>query len=727
MIRLNDIVDKVNSYLYLNESEVDLINRAYIYSAKVHTGQTRSSGEPYLSHPLEVTNILANMELDVSSIVTGLLHDTVEDTLTDLEDIENLFGEEIAFLVDGLTKISKIPFSSNIERQAESFRKLILATANDIRVVVIKLADRLHNMRTLQHLPKQRQMRIAEETFEIYAPLARRFGINWMTTELEDLSFKFTNPKEFKRLSTLISEKKNEWSQYINDVKKKLQDKLTEYGIKSEVTGRFKHNYSIYKKMNSYNVGIDKVYDIMAFRIITESIKECYEALGAIHSSWKPIPGRFKDYIALPKGNGYQSLHTIVIGPDGDQMEIQIRTRKMHDIAEYGVAAHWKYKEGEKENGDKASVYYTLRQLLEWKDIKDPNEYMEAIKGELISNVVYVFTPKGDLKELPSGATPVDFAYSIHTEVGNHCVRATANGNLVPLDHRLKTGDTIEIITSKDKKPNRDWLNFVTTSRAKTKIKSWLRNDQSKRAEKDGKPICERKFKQNNLNFQKISESPKFLKLLSKLRCNSLKDLFVAVGFGSISVNDIVNEFLPEKELLKDKKKEDRIEKIVKTLNKNRGNDVLVKGYGDVMIRIGNCCSPLPGEKIVGFITRGKGITIHKEDCPQLLEVDPDRRIDVEWDKDYQQLRTASIKVVCEDKPGMLSSITSSFSVCKINISKAEMISTNIESAVGSFDIMVQDVNQLDNVINAIKKLKGVKKVERVLNKDTKQKDATQI
>ncbi len=715
MIRLNDIIEQVNSYLYVSDTDVELIKKAYVYSAKVHAGQTRSSGEPYLSHPLEVSGILVEMKLDVSSIITGLLHDTVEDTLATPEEIETLFGSEVAFLVDGVTKISQLPYTTNIERQAEGFRKLILATAKDIRVVLVKLADRLHNMRTLQHLSESRQKRIAKETFDIYAPLAHRLGINWVANELEDLSFKFLNPDEYERLSKLITERRQEWEKHVDDIKNIIDKKLLEFDINADVTGRFKHIYGIYRKMQSQNIEFESVYDVIAFRIITNSLRECYEALGAVHSSWKPVPGRFKDYIALPKGNGYQSLHTTVIGPFGERMEIQIRTRAMHDIAEYGVASHWKYKEGGMEKGGTYEIYSTLRQLLEWKDIKDPTEYMEAIKGELISEVVYVFTPQGDLMELPSGATPVDFAYSVHTEVGNACMRAVVNGKLVPLNHQLRTGDTVEIVTSNDKHPNRDWLKFVVTSRAKTKIRSWLRNEERTQSEIVGKSICERKFKQHGLDFQSMLKNGELEQALSELKFKDEKEMYLAVGFGKISATDVLKRVLPTDKIHTAPEKESRIEKIIRTITRTSEGGVLISGYNDVMIRFANCCSPLPGEQITGYITRGKGITIHKDDCPRLLDVDHARRIEVEWDSNFKGLRPARIVVMCVDRPGILSNITSSFSSSEINISKAEIHSTDMDTAVGTFDVVVSDLDQLENVMKSIKQVEGVKSVERMV------------
>jgi GTP diphosphokinase / guanosine-3',5'-bis(diphosphate) 3'-diphosphatase len=713
MLRLNDIVEKVNSYL--PEADVEVIKKAYVYSAKVHAGQMRSSGEPYLSHPLEVAGILADIRLDVSSVVTGLLHDTIEDTLAKPEEIEALCGKEIALLVDGVTKISQLPFTSRIEEQAENFRKLILATAKDVRVILVKLADRLHNMRTLEHLPEERRRRIAKETFEIYAPLAHRLGIYWMRTELEDLSFRFLNPEEYGNLLRLIAKKKKEWEKYVDEVKSILGKKLTEFGIKAEITGRFKHIYGIYSKMQAQNLEFDQVHDVIAFRIIASSLRECYEALGSVHSTWKPVPGRFKDYIALPKGNGYQSLHTTVIGPFGERMEIQIRTRRMHEIAEYGIAAHWKYKEGKIEAAESDKIYAGLRQLLEWKDIKDPAEFLEAVKGELIPNMVYVFTPKGDLKELPNGATPVDFAYSIHTEIGNRCTRARANGKLVPLSYGLKSGDTVEIITLPDRQPSRDWLKFVVTSRAKTKIRSWLRIEEREQSKVVGRSICERKFKQHRLDFQKMLKADEIKTALGELGFKDIDEFYLAVGFGKISVTELLKRILPKEKMESPPEKESRLERIIRTLTRSTKSGVLVKGYDDVMIRFGNCCAPLPGENIIGYITRGRGITIHKHDCSQLLDVDPVRKIDVEWDRSFKGPRPARIEVICADRPGVLSSITRSIASSDVNISKAEIHSTDDDRAIGTFEVAVSDLGQLEGLMKSIKKVKGVISVERIL------------
>ena len=718
MIRSNDIIDKVNSYTTISDSEMESIRASYVYSAKVHAGQKRVSGEPYLSHPLEVSAILADMKLDVASVITGLLHDTIEDTLATKEEIEDLFGKEVSFLVDGVTKISRLSFNSEVEEQAESFRKLILATAKDIRVILVKLADRLHNMRTLEHLQSDKQQRISKETFDIYAPLAHRLGIYWLRTELEDLSFKYLKSEEYKKIYSLIQKKKKEWDKYIEEVKSLLYTKLEESNIESEISGRMKHAFGIYNKMINQNIEFDKVYDVIAFRIITDSVNRCYEALGLVHSVWKPVPGRFKDFIALPKLNGYQSLHTTVIGPFGERMEIQIRTKEMHELSEYGISAHWKYKEGKLSKNEFDRVYANLRQLLEWKDIKDPNEFLDAVKGDLIPHMVYVFTPNGDLKEMPSGATPVDFAYSIHTEVGHHCTRAIVNGKIVSLNHILKSGDTVEIITRKDKNPNQDWLKFVVTASAKTKIRSWLRSKEEDQSKVVGKSICERKFKQQGLNFQKELKNEKLSSVLADNRFKNIDELYIAVGFGKLSVSEIIKYFIV-KEIVEDKDhKKSRIDRIIKKITRDSSDGILVRGYNDILIRISNCCSPLPGEDIIGFITRGRGISIHKSACPQLFEIDPTRKIDVEWDKSYKGLRSARILVKCSDQPGMLSDITKSISSSDINISRAEMSSPDETNAIGTFDINIKDIKQLNKLMLRITKLKGVKSVERIADEN---------
>jgi len=712
MIRLNDIVERVNNYKQLSDSELELIKKSYVFSAKVHAGQKRVSGEPYLSHPLEVSAILTQLRLDIPTISTGLLHDTVEDTLTTMDEIEELFGKEIAFLVDGTTKISKLEYSTKVENQAENFRKLMLATAKDIRVILIKLADRLHNMRTLEYLPEENRRRISKETMEIYAPLAHRLGINWLTNELEDLSFKYLKPHEYSRIVELVASKKSEWHKNLNKIKEILEEKLKQFGINAEVSGRFKHNYGIYYKMQSQNKDFESVYDVLAFRIIANNEGECYQTLGVIHNLWKPIPGRIKDYIALPKTNGYQSLHTTVFGPLGEQMEIQIRTRKMHEFAEYGIAAHWAYKDGEVNGNHK--IYTTLRQLFELKDIKDPKEFIDALKNELITDVVYVFTPGGDLVELPTGATPVDFAYSIHTEIGNTCSKAMVNHSLVPLDYKLRNGDSVEIITAKDKTPSRDWMKFVVTSKAKTKIRALLRKEEQEKSETVGKSIFERKLKSKGLRFSEITKRQDIDTHLSKLNFKNIKQFYRAVGFGSASANDLIKILEPEKSQETEERKS-RIGKIIENIKykKNENGVVEVKGYDDIMTRFAKCCSPLPGEIIEGYITRGRGISIHKQDCPQLLEIDPERKIEVNWSNSFKGQMPAKLTVICTDQTGMLSKLTNLISSSNVNIVKVEMNRFEVEKAKGDFDLEVDNVKQLEKLMNNLKGIKGVLSVER--------------
>ncbi len=548
IIRINDIIESLRSYH--PTADIQLVEKAYVFSAKVHQGQTRLSGEPYLTHPLQVAYILTKMKLDEICVASGILHDTLEDTCATIEEIQSIFGAEITTLVDGLTKISKINFSSAEERQAENFRKMILAMAKDIRMILIKLADRLHNMRTLEFLPPEKRKVIAQETLDIYSPIANRLGIAWIKTELEDLAFKYLHPKEFNYLEERINTKRKERNQYIEEVKKIISEKLAPLNLKEEIVGRLKHHYSIYRKMVRQQIDFDQVYDLIAFRIIVGSIRDCYEALGIIHSVWKPVPGRFKDFIAMPKANMYQSLHTTVIGPYGERMEIQIRTPEMHQIAEEGIAAHWRYKEGKEIDRRDDQMFSWLRRMLEWQqDLRDPKEFLEMFRIDLYPDEVYVFTPRGEVKAFPRGATPIDFAYSIHTDVGHQCVGARANGRMVPLDYRLRNGDTIEIITSKNQRPSKDWLEIVKTSRARTKIRQWIRLEQKNYDFIAGKEACEREFKKHNLNFNKLHKSGKITQVSEELGFHNVQDLIAAIGHGKVSVNKVVQRLIPPEKL----------------------------------------------------------------------------------------------------------------------------------------------------------------------------------
>ena len=707
MLRFNDILESLTSS---NPNvDTDLLKKAYVFSAKVHLGQVRLSGEPYLDHPMEVAGILTQLKLDVASLATGLLHDTVEDTLTTLEEIQKNFGEEIAQLVGGLTKISQIPLRSFEEGQAENFRKMILAMVKDIRVLLVKLADRLHNMRTLEYHVPEKQVEIAQETLDIYAPLADRLGIDWIKSELEDLAFQYLHPDIFQEIQTKIKRKEKERSRYIDEVKRTFMKKLYENHIEGEVTGRLKQIYSIYQKMNVQNIDFDQVFDITAFRVIVNTIKECYDVLGIIHSLWKPIPGKFKDYIGLPKENMYQSLHTSVIGPYGERIEIQIRTHEMHKIAEGGIAAHWKYKEGKvfQEADDKRFTW--LRQLLEWqRDLKDDAEFIESVKVDLFPHEVYVFTPKGTVKQFPLGATPIDFAFSVHSNVGNHCMRAKVNSKIVPLKYELRSGDTVEIITSAGAKPSKDWLKFVKTSRAKTKIRQWFTAEEREKSITLGKEILEKELRKFSLQQAKLVKSGDLARVADELSFQGVDDLIAAVGYGKLTANQIIGKILPQERLeqLEEEQKEGRLKHFIKKITRGPKDALLIKGIDNVMVRYAGCCNPLPGDKVVGYITRGRGVTIHTSDCQNAMDDDPHRRVEVEWDSTKEYIYPVRIRVYSEDKKGMLAEISNSISSYEANIKNAKVDTTDDKKAIGTFEVEIRDLNHLKKVIKGLEKIK---------------------
>jgi GTP pyrophosphokinase len=710
---VKELTSKVVSYH--SGADVDLIRRAYEFSERVHRGQRRASGEPYFVHPVEVASIIADLKLDVASVATGLLHDTVEDTLTTLDELSAEFGEEIGTLVDGVTKISQINFTSREEKQAENFRKMILAMAQDIRVILVKLADRTHNMRTLDHLEPQRQQEIAQETLEIYAPLAHRLGIYWIKSELEDNSLRFLRPEVYYQLKRNVAKKKAERERYIREFIGMMKRKLSEVGIEAEVSGRPKHFYSIYQKMQTQNLLYDQIYDLVAFRVIVDTVRECYETLGVIHASWKPVPGRFKDYIALPKNNMYQSLHTTVIGPSGERVEIQIRTHEMHRVAEYGIAAHWKYKTGESIGPDEAERFAWLRQLLEWQqNLPDPQEFLRSVKEDLFSDEVFVFTPKGDVLNFPEGSTVIDFAYRIHSDVGQHCAGARVNGRLVPLRYRLRNGDTVEIITTANQTPSKDWLNSVQTSRAKARIRAWLRHQQRSRSLAVGREILERDLARYKLDFNRLSREGRLAEVAQALSVKDEETLLASIGYGKITSRQVVGRLLSPEELeARGEAREGALRKLLRRVSGQPSTGVRVSGVEDVLVRFGRCCDPLPGERILGFITRGRGVTVHSIDCPRVLESDPQRRIDVIWERGANGLRPIPLEVVCVDEPGMLAAITKSISNLGVNISRAEVHSTPDKQALNSFDVMVGTADQLNRVIRAIGKLRGVIRVSR--------------
>jgi len=665
---------------------------------------------------MEVAGLLADLKLDVPSIVTGFLHDTIEDTLATSEDISAMFGAEVAALVDGVTKISKINFKTKEESQAENFRKMLLAMAIDIRVILVKLADRLHNMRTLEFQDEVKQRRIARETMDIYAPIANRLGISWVKVELEDLSFRYLHPELYFDLVKKISQKKKEREAFVEEAKAIISEKLAYYGIKGEVSGRSKHLYSIYRKMEKRNVEFEEIYDLIAVRILVDSVRECYEVLGVIHSAWKPIPGRFKDYIAMPKGNMYQSLHTTVIGPQGDRMEVQIRTHEMHSVADAGIAAHWKYKEGKGYDEKEVKRFAWLRQLLEWQqDLQDSKEFMDSVKVELFTEEVYVFTPKGDVKGYPKGSTPIDFAYSVHTDIGHRCVGAKVNGKLVPLKYELKNGDIVEVITSPHHTPSKDWLKIVKSSRARNKIRAWIKIEERKRSIVLGREICEKDFRRYSINLQKIQKSGEFKKIAAEFGYAADEDLMAAVGYGKISSSQIVAKLLPEEKLKeRAEHKESRLESVINKLKGKSSSAVEIGGLDDVLVRFGKCCNPVPGDEIIGFITRGKGVTVHAADCQFALESDPERRVDVAWSKFKTAVLPVKIRVLCHDVKGILATISLAITNCEANIASAQIQSTIDQRGENIFEVNVTDLAHLQKVMNSLMKIKGVIKVERM-------------
>jgi len=716
---LEQLISKVRSYN--PQADAGLIRRAYEYSARMHGEQKRMSGEPYVTHPLNVALIIADFKLDLPSIITGLLHDVVEDTHASLAEVQAHFGPEVARLVDGVTKVSKITFLSREEKQAENFRKMIIAMAHDIRVVLIKLADRLHNMRTLHHLPRDRQEEISRETLEIYAPIAHRLGIYWLKSELEDAAFRYLNSAAYATLKAYVAKTRAERESYICDVIDILSRRLAEAGVKAEVTGRPKHFYSIHTKMQEERLNFDEIYDLVAFRIIVGTVRECYEALGVVHANWKPIPGRFKDYIALPKANMYQSLHTTVIGPRGQRMEVQIRTREMHEVAEHGIAAHWSYKEGGAELRD-TQRFAWLRRLIEWQqNLKDPQEFLSTVKDDLFPEEVFVFTPKGDLLDFPQGATVIDFAYRIHSQVGHHLAGARVNGRMVPLRYQLKSGDTVEVITSERQTPGKDWANFVVTARAKSRIRQWLRQQQAERSREMGVALLDRELTPTGLTVAQLKSKNRFEPALKEFSQRDTDSLLAAVGYGIVTPAQLLAKILTPEEL-----KLYRAEKASSAgpADKERtsrdgragnGNAVLVSGIGDMLVRFARCCNPLPGEAITGFITRGHGVTVHLAGCPVALATDPQRRVPVAWKAGEETLRPIELEVLCVDQPGLLAAMTKAIASAGVNISTAEVKTTGQNGrALSHFELRVSSARQLNNLMHTIAAIDGVMRVSRL-------------
>jgi guanosine-3',5'-bis(diphosphate) 3'-pyrophosphohydrolase len=721
MLKLADLVERIRGYH--PAADVEIVSRAYDYSVRAHEGQKRKSGDPYFVHPASVAGIITELRLDTASICAGLLHDVVEDTLATLDDVEREFGAEVAFLVDGVTKLSKINFASKEDRQAENFRKMVVAMARDIRVLLVKLCDRLDNMRTLNFMNADSQERIARETMDIYAPLANRLGIARFKAELEDLSFKYLDPQGYQDLAGKISKTKKERDRYIADVSKTLSGRLAEQGFPADVSGRAKHLYSIYRKMKTQDCEYQQVYDVIAFRVVVESVADCYAALGVIHSRWTPIPGRFKDYVALPKPNMYQSLHTTVIGPGRERIEIQIRTHEMQRVAEHGIAAHWKYKERISGGVDPkdAERFGWLRQLLEFqKEMKDPDEFLESVKVDLFADEVYVFTPKGDVRVFPRGATPIDFAYTIHSEVGNHCSGSRVNGAIVPLKYKLRNGDVVEVMTSNHQHPSKDWMENVVTGRAKSKVRAYLRADQRDKSLKLGRELLEKGLHSRGISLQKFLKSPEEMKKVQEAnKVSSEEELFINIGYGKIAADEVADLLAPKNGAAEtseppDSLREGRIESIVRKVTGKAQGGIKLSGIDDVLVRYAKCCNPLPGDQIIGFITRGRGVTVHRRGCSKAFDTDPERRVEISWDSKAKINRPVQLRITTANRPGILATVGQTFSGQGINISEANCRAGEDGRAVNVFTFDCSDLTQLKTVMRALQKVEGVVGVDRV-------------
>lgn len=715
---LQKFLKKVHVYV-TDEPSLELINKAYHFAADKHSNQKRSSGEPYICHPIAVAEVLADLKVDVTSLVSALLHDVVEDTGTSLEEIQKEFGKETAEIVDGLTKLSKIKFNSKQERMAENFRKMIIAMAKDLRVIIIKLADRLHNMRTLDSLTGEKRRRIAQETLDIYAPLAGRLGIYNIKSELEDLCLKETKYEIYKEIRRNISAKKKEREVYIKEVVEILENELKKYGFKNvKVSGRPKHFYSIYKKMVDRQLAFQDIHDLFAFRILVDSIKDCYEAVGIVHAMWKPMPGRFKDYIAMPKPNYYQSLHTTVIRPNGTPAEIQIRTHDMHRVCEFGVAAHWSYKEQVNNKGEKTDLekFAWLRQMMELQnEVKDPSEFLAAIKVDLFEEEIFVFTPQGDVIQLSAGSTPLDFAFAVHTDVGLSAVGAKVNSRITPLRGKLHSGDIIEIITSPNQKPSKDWLNFVTSGKARNKIRSFFRAEERSKSKKIGKEIFNEGLQHKGLDINKLGN--KLDQLIRSSKESSLDELYAAIGYGKINVPDLLAKVFPDQTHTPSESGESTTDIINKppAPNKGSGSGVLVSGLDNILVTFGKCCNPLPGEEIFGFITRGRGVSVHRVDCSRALDLDPARRIHVSWrvnEKD-EVSHKVYLRILTGERQGLLADVTVAISSCGANIQKAQVKVSSDKKGIFYFEIAIKDLAHLQQVTKKIEAVPDVILVER--------------
>jgi GTP diphosphokinase / guanosine-3',5'-bis(diphosphate) 3'-diphosphatase len=722
MIRFEDVERKVERHH--PEADLDLLRRAYIYSAKAHKDQVRASGEPYLIHPLSVAAILADMKMDVATVSTGLLHDVVEDTLASTDDISKVFGGEVANLVDGVTKISNLGKKSKEEAQAENLRKMILAMTSDIRVVLVKLADRLHNMRTLEYLHSEKRKRIAEETLEVYAPIAHRLGMSKVRSELEDLSFQYLEPEEYKRLKEEVESRRASTEAFLEEVKARIADRLTEEGVDFvRIEGRIKRLYSIHLKLKRQKISLDKVYDLAAIRIITQEEKDCYFALGVMHKYWKPFHDRIKDFIAMPRENGYRSLHTSVVGEEGYHFEVQIRTEEMHRIAEEGIAAHWKYKEGRGKDTSEDDAMKWLRKMAEWQqDVSDARDFVDSFKLDLFPREVLAFTPKGKVIQLPRNATPIDFAYAIHTQVGDQCVGAKVNGKIVPLKYQIQNGDVVEIMTTPGHRPSRDWLNFVATSKARSKIKHWVAERQRAESVEVGRKLFEKEAAKLRLKTKQVLEDPQLAKFLNDNGYAKIDDMFAAVGYGKLMARTVLARFVKAEDLAEiEQTKTSKLQKVADAVKRalRMGDErILIKGVDDVLVYRAPCCSPIRGEEIIGYITRGKGVGVHATRCKNAanLMVNRERIVEVAWAPKGEDPYAVKLAVVTEDRTGQLAALTNTIANIKTNIRNASTDDEILNDGTRRIDLTVDvnDLQHLERVVSALKGVEGVIEVERL-------------
>ncbi|HAX46262.1 MAG TPA: bifunctional (p)ppGpp synthetase/guanosine-3',5'-bis(diphosphate) 3'-pyrophosphohydrolase [Nitrospina sp.] len=723
-MKLEDVTEAVAKYH--PGADLDIIWDAYIYSAKAHRHQSRRSGAAYISHPLEVAYNLTRLKMDEQTVAAGLLHDTIEDTLATAEELQEMFGEEVYHLVEGVTKISQIKFSSREESQAENYRKMILAMSKDIRVVLIKLADRAHNIKTLGSLGADAQGRIARETLDIFAPLANRLGIGWMKDELESSAFMYLMPDEHEALRAELASGQNLRDVYVKKVRVLLENELKDADIAGNVVGRSKHIYSIYKKMKQQKLDFKDLYDLIGVRVLTNSLKDCYAVLGLVHSLWKPIPGRFKDYVAMPKPNMYQSLHTTVIGPDGERVEIQIRTEEMHKICEEGIAAHWQYKEGGKSKNQPMDKQVTwVRHLLDTqKDLKNPREFLNSFKVDLFSSEVYVFTPEGDVISLQHGSTPVDFAYAVHTDIGDHCSAAKINGKIVPLRYKLKNGDQVEIKASKTQQPNRDWLSFVKTSKARSKILNFINTREKERSLSLGTELLHKGLAEYGVDPSAVLKGKPFDEALQASGFGNFESLLASIGLGKVSTHHFIDKLLPN-EKIEARRLEESGQVKLKEKTPDHSGAIHLKCFNDdILLRVGKCCHAVPGDPIVGYITRGRGVTVHHLDCPSLqaLESESERLVDVGWGKSVKELHPVRISIVADDKPGQLAEITQVMASCDINITQAHLRQGTNKRAYFEFFIEISDLDHLNRMFAAVDNIPGVIHAERIKEYNTSKK-----